>query len=111
MSSVYVLEGCNKDSWSFLLSRLNKPSSLRLAFVEEVLFVALLWTYSNSSVSFFCWGPKTWMQFWKSPLALKPHSFIVVISSTYFHVLSSLKPFTVTETYLSFRGKKATWGK
>lgn len=27
-----------------------------------IIFVALLWTYSNRSMSFLCWGPQNWVQ-------------------------------------------------
>lgn len=92
------------------LLQAEQVSSLRLPLQE----MCSLWLSSGltlTAVSLFRWGFKNWMQFWKSPLALEPHSSIVVFSSTYFHVLSSLKPFIVTEIYVSLRGKKAKWGK
>ncbi|KAK4827484.1 hypothetical protein QYF61_018784 [Mycteria americana] len=48
---------------SLLFSRLNNPNSLSLSSQERcssprIIFVALLWTHSNSSMSFLCWGPQ-----------------------------------------------------
>ena len=49
-------------------SRLNKPSSLSLSLEGRYssplsIFVALLWTLSNSSTSFLFWGPQAWTQY------------------------------------------------
>ncbi|KAK4827490.1 hypothetical protein QYF61_018790 [Mycteria americana] len=53
---------------SLLFSRLNNPNSLSLSSQERcssprIIFVALLWTCSNRSMSFLCWGPQSRMQY------------------------------------------------
>jgi len=53
---------------SLLFPWLNKPGSLSLSLQERcssplIIFVALLRTHSNSSTSFLCLGPQTWMQY------------------------------------------------
>ena len=53
---------------SLLFSKLSKPSSLSLSSEGQfssslIIFVALLWTLSNSSTSFLYWGPQTWTQY------------------------------------------------
>ena len=57
-----------RSPWSLLLSRLKSPSSLSLTSKGRcssslIIFEALLWTHSNSSMSFLCWGPQNWMQY------------------------------------------------
>jgi len=52
---------------SLLFSKLNSPNSLSFSSQErgsspQIIFVALLWTRSNSSMSFLCWGLHSWMQ-------------------------------------------------
>lgn len=52
---------------SLLFSGLNKPASFSLPPQERfssslIIFLALLWTLSKSSIFFLCWGPKTWTQ-------------------------------------------------
>ena len=56
-----------RSPYSLLFSRLNEPSSLSLPSQGRcssplIIFVAFLWTLSNSSTSFLCWGPHTWTQ-------------------------------------------------
>ncbi|KAK4832903.1 hypothetical protein QYF61_026546 [Mycteria americana] len=53
---------------SLLFSRLNNPNSLSQSAQERcssplIIFVALLWTHSNRSMSFLYWGPQTQMQY------------------------------------------------
>jgi len=53
---------------NLLLSRLNNPNSLSLSLQERcssplINFVALLWTHSNNSISFLCWGLQGWTQY------------------------------------------------
>ena len=48
---------------SFLFSKMNNFSSLRLSSQERcssplIIFVVTLWTHSNRSMSFLCWGPR-----------------------------------------------------
>ncbi|KAK4832076.1 hypothetical protein QYF61_020632 [Mycteria americana] len=55
---------------SLLFSRLNNPSSLSLSSQERcsislIIFVALLWTCSNRSMSFLCRGLQSWTQYWR----------------------------------------------
>ena len=57
-----------RSPWSLLFSRLNSPNSLSLSSQERcssplINFVALLWTCSNRSMSFFCWGPQNQTQY------------------------------------------------
>ena len=69
------LEGTSKTQslscrQSCQLLRLNKPSSLSLSSQERCssplsIFVALLWTHSNSSSSFVCWGSHVWTQYFR----------------------------------------------
>ncbi|KAK4820562.1 hypothetical protein QYF61_001625 [Mycteria americana] len=52
---------------SLLFSRLNSPNSLSLSSQDrcsspQVIFMSLLWTCSNSSMSFLCRGLQSWMQ-------------------------------------------------
>ncbi|KAK4822199.1 hypothetical protein QYF61_011840 [Mycteria americana] len=47
---------------------LNNPNSLSLSSQERysvplIIFMALLWTSSNSSMSFLCWGLQSWTQY------------------------------------------------
>ncbi|KAK4821027.1 hypothetical protein QYF61_012113 [Mycteria americana] len=53
---------------SLLFRRLNNPSSPSLSSQERcssplIIFMALLWTCSNRSMSFLCWGPQSWTQY------------------------------------------------
>ncbi|KAK4806804.1 hypothetical protein QYF61_005600 [Mycteria americana] len=46
----------------------NNPNSLSLSSEERCssplnIFMALLWTRSNRSMSFLCWRPQSWMQY------------------------------------------------
>ena len=57
-----------RSPWSLLLSRLKRPSSLSLTSKGRcssslIIFEALLWTHSNSSMSFMCCGPQSWKQY------------------------------------------------
>ena len=57
-----------RSPWSLLFSRLNNANSLSLSAEESrcsplTIFVALLWTRSNSSMSFLGWGPQSWTQY------------------------------------------------
>ena len=57
-----------KFSQNLLFSRLKNTSSLKLSSQGRrssplVIFVALLWTCSNSSMSSLCQGPQNWMQY------------------------------------------------
>lgn len=50
------------SSQSLLISRLNKHNSLNSSSLERYssplnIFTALLWSCSNNSTSFLCWGP------------------------------------------------------
>ena len=59
-----VLEGCSKVSPepSLLQAKqpqLSEPVLIGEVFQPPIILVALLWTRSNSSMSFFCWGPQS----------------------------------------------------
>ena len=53
---------------SLHFSKLNTPISLHLSqqvryYSPQIFFLALLWTYSNSSMTFLFWGPQAWIQY------------------------------------------------
>jgi len=62
-----VLKGCNKVSLEPSLFQAEQPQLSQLFLIGEVLqhsdyFCGLLWTRSNSSMSFLCWGLQSWTQ-------------------------------------------------
>ncbi|KAK4824270.1 hypothetical protein QYF61_012830 [Mycteria americana] len=75
---------------SLLLSRLDNPKSLSLSSLERyssplIIFVALLWTRSNRSMSFLCWGSQSWTQYCRSvlnPFSAQP-VFVLGIAPTH----------------------------
>ena len=65
-----VLEGSYTVPLEPSLLQAEEPQLSQPLFIGEVLskssliiFVPLLWTSSNSSMSFLCWGPQNWTQY------------------------------------------------
>lgn len=50
---------------TLLFSRIEQPQVSHPGFICSsylIIFVTLLWTQANRSLSFLCWGPQRWMQ-------------------------------------------------